>query len=623
MPRFGKVVCSTLTVDNVANIPSVAATDVVLDGSSLTTTLGDILTVAQEGVTTANSAMDRLDNIDPDLGGLITDVGDLQTTVGGHTTDIGGLQTDVGDLQTTVGGHTTDIGGLQTDVGGHTTDIGTLQSTVGGHTTDIGTLQSTVGGHTTDIGTLQSTVGGHTTDIGTLQTTYGDFTTHLGDSTVHFTEGSIHHGNILDKGTLTHTQIDKINGSLISLKNFNAVGDGIADDTVAVNAFFSALTAGNVGMGYIPTGIYKCTSNVTLTLTPVTSGAINLYGDGPYNSIISFDSGYNLTITSGTSVTGFSINDISFIANINGTVCYIPAVMRSCRFKNLRFVNNYPQIVGSVASGLQITMMGTLLENITCVGTGINYGYGLYILTSYAGEINGLRVLNCRTAVYVAGACQGCLFSNYYIEGAYFGVFLNHANCMNNTLLGGFFYNIAYGFHAPLGSYNQALYPFFSSVPTSGYVNSSTGIAMIANTAYAGTLALPTINPQGIFIGTSSSNLNTYVSTNATLTWSGALTTTFLVYIHRMGTQVTLYVPWTTSSGAINGDLISTTGLAAAYRPSTIIRQNCMTYNNTTYATGRVEISTGGIITIYRLVDGSNFTNQNIGYGFQVTFIII
>lgn len=56
----------------------------------------------------------------------------------------------------------------------------------------------------------------------------------------------------------------------ISVKDFGAVGDGVADDTTAFTAAFTA--AGTNGCVYAPTGTYKISSEVTVTCS--------FYGDG-------------------------------------------------------------------------------------------------------------------------------------------------------------------------------------------------------------------------------------------------------------------------------------------------------------------------------------------------------
>ena len=59
----------------------------------------------------------------------------------------------------------------------------------------------------------------------------------------------------------------------VSIKDFGAVGDGVTDDTAAIQAALDAAPQG--GAVYVPNGTYKITDALTI------SKAITIYGDGP------------------------------------------------------------------------------------------------------------------------------------------------------------------------------------------------------------------------------------------------------------------------------------------------------------------------------------------------------
>jgi len=62
---------------------------------------------------------------------------------------------------------------------------------------------------------------------------------------------------------LTKVTYSMINGAFANIKDFGAVGDGIADDTAAIQAAITSLTATG-GTVFFPAGEYKTDGGVTL-----------------------------------------------------------------------------------------------------------------------------------------------------------------------------------------------------------------------------------------------------------------------------------------------------------------------------------------------------------------------
>lgn len=67
---------------------------------------------------------------------------------------------------------------------------------------------------------------------------------------------------------------------IVSVKDFGAVGDGVADDTTAVHAAFNAASAVG-GTAYFPPGVYRVTSGYTHSGTKL---ALHICGDGRGNN---------------------------------------------------------------------------------------------------------------------------------------------------------------------------------------------------------------------------------------------------------------------------------------------------------------------------------------------------
>lgn len=81
-------------------------------------------------------------------------------------------------------------------------------------------------------------------------------------------------------GAVARTVQSKLR-DVISIKDFGAVGNGIADDTTALNAALAAMTSG-VSL-YFPSGNYKVTSQIVFP-----SGQMSYFGDGPGQSLITY-----------------------------------------------------------------------------------------------------------------------------------------------------------------------------------------------------------------------------------------------------------------------------------------------------------------------------------------------
>jgi len=102
----------------------------------------------------------------------------------------------------------------------------------------------------------------------------------------------------------------KLNG-IVSVLQFGAVGDGVADDTAAIQTFFNSFTNG--GSGFIPAGTYKITSPLTLTINP---GGFSIEGAGANATIFAAAATFSSTspvlsiVTAGTPA-GFSIGKLA------------------------------------------------------------------------------------------------------------------------------------------------------------------------------------------------------------------------------------------------------------------------------------------------------------------------
>lgn len=123
-----------------------------------------------------------------------------------------------------------------------------------------------------------------TTVQGAIDEIVSDLAAPSGSSLV----GFIHPGT----GAVARTVQDK-GREVVSVKDFGAVGDGVTNDTVAIQSAIDAIPASG-GAVFLPAGVY----NLTATLT-ITNKAITLHGEGAGVSILKWTS----LVTAGISAT--------------------------------------------------------------------------------------------------------------------------------------------------------------------------------------------------------------------------------------------------------------------------------------------------------------------------------
>lgn len=218
----------------------------------------------------------------------------------------------------------------------------------------------------------------------------------------------------------------------LNVKDYGAKGDGVADDTAAINAALAALPA-NEGTVYLPPGTYKTTATITLTSRQWLVGA-----------------GYGIRGASG-SERGSSTIASSF----NGNVVTIGAGTFECGIRDLTvsgdraqaaqvLVNINPTSSGEVgpisldhvdlinAGQDCIQMYGALNCSFSNVRTNLAIRYGLYARDGFCNR-NAFYHCSFRTSnqygVRWGGTSVANLFSNCLIEannqlGGYGGFWL-------------------------------------------------------------------------------------------------------------------------------------------------------------------------------------------------------
>lgn len=217
---------------------------------------------------------------------------------------------------------------------------------------------------------------------------------------------------------ITPQQINAANPGPINVKWFGAVGDGIADDTAALQAAINYAGSDPLNL-YIPSGVYKLTSLLTFTNNP---SSISFNGDGLGNSVLYW-----------TTVGGL---DIDF-PTPSSTIMYNNAAI----FKNMSFVTSANG--GGVAIDIRWdtavgdTTVGLIVDNcyIGCINNNLNEYWTTAIKIENGRRcfinktsINGAFASNLAmtNAIYFTGGSVECHVTDCDITDAQIGINIDH-----------------------------------------------------------------------------------------------------------------------------------------------------------------------------------------------------
>lgn len=240
---------------------------------------------------------------------------------------------------------------------------------------------------------------------------------------------------------------------LVSVKDFGAVGDGITNDTVAIQYALSAMQVLGGGALYFPAGRYRVAAGV-LSISGV---AITIYGDGMNNTRIQSSAGAGniLTITQQDFTAPIFVHDLSIIT-------YTQEAHTGLR------------IVGNAAdSQLNRVQARCEVRNVEVRGDDV----------SRAGPLDGIVISNCHnlllSKIYVSGRNDGSgtragmtkMSAGVRIVGSSTGI------PSDFTIQGCYLYHGVYGFHLSGGIEGSNLmqnyavacdYPYYSDQSAAG-----------------------------------------------------------------------------------------------------------------------------------------------------------
>lgn len=282
-------------------------------------------------------------------------------------------------------------------------------------------------------------------------------------------------------GASQRTVLDKLR-DVVSVKDFGAVGDGVADDTAAINA---ALASGAKRV-YLPSGTYKVGATLAVPAN------VSMYGDGPAATIIDGSAATYANLTNGvhisasggnwTALPALSSNPVAgssslvfvsapSVARGDIVVIYNPSNGSWSNFRTYYRAGEMQRVAG--VSGSTVTTQGSLFQGYT--GANVNVyvmsnpttatfsGFALKGLASTANPVFGLqitrgadccisniRVTNCSYSGIELVQCYGASVTDCFVQedaassfGGDYGLVVS--NSTNVSVSGGYYYAARHG----------------------------------------------------------------------------------------------------------------------------------------------------------------------------------
>ena len=249
-------------------------------------------------------------------------------------------------------------------------------------------------------------------------------------------------------GAITRTVASKLQES-VSVKDFGAVGDGVVDDTDAIQA---AIDSGSKTI-YFPQGTYSISSSLLIN-----NNGISLIGSGMINGTTIVPTAFAdaaIKVATTTDVSVFIIENMTVLGNstntsglVLGTTTYSASVVTvsNCRFRlfngtnasGITLVNSYwGSIKGGsifeynyygiyIPTGAVITTL-EISENVAIENSSLHGYFASYGASVDAVIFNGISIeLSQYSAIYSTAATTNLIIQNCYFE----------LNCQNAAALG-------------------------------------------------------------------------------------------------------------------------------------------------------------------------------------------
>lgn len=194
--------------------------------------------------------------------------------------------------------------------------------------------------------------------------------------------------------SLTKVSYSMINGDVVNVFDYGAVGDGLTDDTAAIQA---SMTAANGKALYFPTGTYKTTSATFSSFSNML-----IFGDG-FSSVIQVGTAIDAWLFDNT-CSSINIQGLSFVGASVSTEGKTALRLRAPRssVRNCYFRNFNNGVLIQDENAIDCLITGNIFKDL--IGSTSGNGYATYTIAQRTIISNNHFINVGRHDVYLSGS---------------------------------------------------------------------------------------------------------------------------------------------------------------------------------------------------------------------------